>query len=98
MKMFTLLSIFLLMFWGNTMSSQTTNTTSATVEDVRVETKKLKKAMDTMRQGDPRIDLLLALKVNLSEPRRKKVDEAIQLMRIINLMPLLREQGFLWGD
>ncbi|PJJ62841.1 tetratricopeptide repeat protein [Chryseobacterium geocarposphaerae] len=50
MKMFTLLSIFLLMFWGNTMSSQTTNTTSATVEDVRVETKKLKKAMDTKNE------------------------------------------------
>ncbi|WP_228424412.1 tetratricopeptide repeat-containing sensor histidine kinase [Chryseobacterium geocarposphaerae] len=48
--MFTLLSIFLLMFWGNTMSSQTTNTTSATVEDVRVETKKLKKAMDTKNE------------------------------------------------
>ncbi|MPS65735.1 MAG: histidine kinase [Chryseobacterium sp.] len=50
MKMFTLLSIFLLMFWGNTMSSQTTNTTSATVEDVQVETKKLKKAMDTKNE------------------------------------------------
>ncbi len=50
MKMFTLLSIFLLMFWGNTMSSQTTNTTSAAVEDVQVETKKLKKAMDTKNE------------------------------------------------
>jgi tetratricopeptide (TPR) repeat protein len=50
MKMFTLLSIFLLMFWGNTMSSQTTNTTSAAVEDVQVEAKKLKKAMDTKNE------------------------------------------------
>jgi len=50
MKMFTLLSIFLLMLWGNTMSSQTTNTTSAAVEDVQVETKKLKKAMDTKNE------------------------------------------------
>jgi tetratricopeptide (TPR) repeat protein len=50
MKMFTLLSIFLLMFWGNTMSSQTTNTTSAAVEDVQGEAKKLKKAMDTKNE------------------------------------------------
>lgn len=59
---------------------------------------KMKKAMDLMHRGDPRIDLLLALKENLSEPRRKKVDEAIQLLRIINLLPLLKEQGFLGGD
>ena len=59
---------------------------------------KIKKAMDLMHKGDPRIDLLLALKENMSEPRRKKVDEAIHLMRLINLMPLLKEQGFLWGD
>ncbi|MDR3022583.1 histidine kinase [Chryseobacterium sp.] len=50
MKMLTLLSIFLLMLWGNTMSSQTTNATTAAVEDVQVETKKLKKAMDTKNE------------------------------------------------
>ncbi|MBB6329185.1 tetratricopeptide (TPR) repeat protein [Chryseobacterium sediminis] len=50
MKMLTLLTIFLLMLWGNTISSQTTNTSSAAVEDVQVETKKLKKAMDTKNE------------------------------------------------
>ena len=50
MKMLRLLTIFLLMFWGNTMFSQTANTTSAAVEDVQVETKKLKKAMDTKNE------------------------------------------------
>lgn len=58
----------------------------------------IKRAFDAMKGGDPRIDLLLALKPNLSEDRRKKVDEAIQIMRLINIMPLLREQGFLRGD
>ena len=58
----------------------------------------MKKAMDLMGGNDPRVDLLLALKPNLSDPRRKKVDEAIHLMRLIKLMPLLREQGLLWGD
>ena len=52
---------------------------------------RMKKAFDLMRQDDPRISLLLALKPNLSEPRRKRVDEAIHLMRLINLIPLLQE-------
>lgn len=38
------------MLWGNTISSQTTNTSSAAVEDVQVETKKLKKAIDTKNE------------------------------------------------
>ncbi|TZF95291.1 tetratricopeptide repeat protein [Chryseobacterium panacisoli] len=50
MKMLTLLTTFLLMFWGNTISSQTTTNSSAAVEDVQVETKKLKKAMDTKNE------------------------------------------------
>ena len=52
---------------------------------------RMKKAFDMMRQDDPRISLLLALKPNLSEPRRKRVDEAIHLMRLINLIPLLQD-------
>lgn len=57
----------------------------------------MQKAFSTMQKGDPRIDLLLALKENLSDPRRQKVDEAIQMMRLMNLMPLLREQGLFGG-
>lgn len=56
---------------------------------------KIKSAMDIMNKGDPRVDLLVALKPNLSEEKQSKVDEAIRILRIINLMPLLREQGFL---
>jgi len=59
---------------------------------------KMTQAFSAMKKGDPRIDLLLSLKTNLSEPRRKKVDEAIQILRLINMMPLLREQGFLFGE
>lgn len=59
---------------------------------------KIQQAMSLMQKGDPRIDLLLALKPNLNLPRQKKVDEAIHIMRLLNIMPLLREQGFLWGD
>jgi hypothetical protein len=54
---------------------------------------KLKSAFDLMNKDDPRVDLLLALKPNLSDLRQKKIDEAIQILRLLSLMPLLREQG-----
>lgn len=56
---------------------------------------KMKKAFDMMKKGDPRVDLLLALKPNLSEQRQHKVDEAIQILRMINMIPLLQEEGFM---
>lgn len=43
--------------------------------------------------NDNRAKLLLALKPHLSEPRREKVDTAIKLLKIIDLLPLLRESG-----
>lgn len=50
MKMLTLFTLFLLLLWGNTLFSQTTNNSSTAVEEVQVETKKLKKAMDTKNE------------------------------------------------
>jgi hypothetical protein len=52
---------------------------------------KIKKAFDLMKKDDPRVTFLLALKPNLSEERCKKVDEAIHLLKLINLLPLLQE-------
>ena len=43
--------------------------------------------------NDNRSQLLLALKPHLSAPRREKVDTAIKLLRLIDLLPLLRESG-----
>ncbi|NIF06894.1 tetratricopeptide repeat protein [Chryseobacterium sp. Tr-659] len=50
MKMLKLFTIFLLVFLGNTMYSQTTNT-SAAVEEVQVETRKLRKAIDSKNES-----------------------------------------------
>lgn len=50
MKMLTLFTIFLLVLSGNTILSQTTTNSSAAVEEVQVETKKLKKAMDSKNE------------------------------------------------
>ena len=42
---------------------------------------------------DNRAKLLLALKPHLSEPRREKVDTAIKLLKLIDLLPLLKGSG-----
>ncbi len=56
---------------------------------------KMQQAFSLMRQDDPRIAFLSALRPNLSEARRGRVDEAIRLLRMVRLLPLLREQHFL---
>lgn len=50
MKMLKLFTLFLLVLLGNTIYSQTTTNSSAAVEEVQVESKKLKKAMDTKNE------------------------------------------------
>ncbi len=44
---------------------------------------------------DDRTDFLMSLKPFLSEQRRPKADEAARLIRLINMIPLLRERGVL---
>lgn len=48
-----------------------------------------------MAENDSRSVLLNALKPHLSEPRREKVDTAIKILKIIDLLPLIKETGFL---
>lgn len=43
--------------------------------------------------NDNRSRLLLALKPHLSSPKQEKVDTAIKLLKLIDLLPLLRESG-----
>lgn len=47
------------------------------------------------RQEDSRVQLLLALKPHLSKERAKRVDQAISLLRVASLLPVLREEGLL---
>ena len=44
---------------------------------------------------DPRTNLLTALKPHLSEPKRDKVDTAIKILKIIEILPFLKESGIL---
>lgn len=43
--------------------------------------------------NDPKAQLLYALKPHLSPPRREKVDTAVKLLKIIELLPLISETG-----
>lgn len=43
--------------------------------------------------NDPRTQLLTALKPHLSEPRREKVDTAIKILKVLELLPLIKDSG-----
>lgn len=45
-------------------------------------------------QDDARTRLLLSLKPLLAPERRDRVDKAVKLLKIAELLPLLRESGF----
>lgn len=45
--------------------------------------------------NDTRTQLLSALKPHLSEPKREKVDTAIKILRLLELLPLIKETGVL---
>ena len=53
---------------------------------------KLGRVMGAMRQGqDERSALIAALTPYLSAPRRKKAQEAMQFLRLLDVLPLLRD-------
>ena len=54
---------------------------------------KLQQAMANISTNRSNIDLLMALKPRLSEPRAKKVDDAIRVMQVVQFLPLLKETG-----
>ncbi len=47
------------------------------------------------KNDDPRTNLLVALKPHLSEQKREKVDTAIKILRLLELLPILKESGVL---
>lgn len=47
------------------------------------------------RSDDSRTKLLLALKPNLSSKRQEKVDNAIKLLKLIEILPALKQSGLL---
>lgn len=54
---------------------------------------KVSRIISMMNRKDPRCDLITALKPLLSADRQKRADEAVQILKLINLIPLLKERG-----
>lgn len=47
--------------------------------------------------GDPNVELLRALRPFLSKKRKKRVNEAVKLMKMKDMLPLLQQSGILSG-
>lgn len=45
------------------------------------------------QQVDERSKLLLALKPHLGAERQEKVDQAVKILKLVNLLPLLKDSG-----
>ena len=51
--------------------------------------------LQAFNSNDERLDFINALKPLLSEERRKKADEATKLVKLMSVLPLLRERGIM---
>lgn len=58
----------------------------------------IQQAFAVATQDDEKTTLLRALKPLLSEPRQVKVDKALRIMKLIHLVPLIKESGLFGGD
>ena len=54
---------------------------------------KIGEIMSKMSEQDRNTGLLLALKPNLREENRAKIDTAVKLFRLISLLPYLKDSG-----
>ena len=59
---------------------------------------KLKSAFSQSDNSDKNIELLTALKPHLNEKNQAKIDQSIKLMKMLALVPLLKELGIFGGD
>ena len=51
--------------------------------------------LSTVKKEDDATRFLAALRPLLSEPRQKKLDEAGRILRLLRILPLLRDSGLL---
>ena len=53
----------------------------------------IQKAMQLFASGNKNVELLRSLRPLLSEKRQKKVDDAVRIMQLIQMLPMLKESG-----
>ena len=57
----------------------------------------IQKMVRSMNTNDKNTQLLLALKPHFSEARQKRVDNAVKMLRLMSLLPMLKQSGILSG-
>lgn len=55
------------------------------------------KILSNMSQEDENTKLLMALKPHFSEKRQEKIDQAVKMLRLLSVLPLLKDSGLLGG-
>lgn len=53
----------------------------------------IQQAMQLFANGNKNVELLRSLRPLLSEKRQKKVDDAVRIMQLIQMLPMLKEAG-----
>lgn len=51
--------------------------------------------LHAVNSKDERVEFINALRPLLSDDRRKKADEAVKIVRLLSLLPLLKERGLM---
>ena len=75
-------------------SSQGTSSSQAGAPSLDLNTIMLmQRAISALNQDDQNTELLRALKPHFSEERAKKVDDAIRILQLIRLLPLVKDLG-----
>ena len=58
----------------------------------------LQNMISGINKNDGNTALLQALKPHLSENRRKKVDDAVKIMQLVKIFPVLKQSGLFGGE
>ena len=67
------------------------------MSDIPAGLAKLGNLLQSAKQDTPGAALLRALRPLLRENRQKRVDEALRIMRLLSLWPVLQQSGLLQG-
>lgn len=59
---------------------------------------KLMPILSSIKKEDKYTKFIEALKPLLSEKKQKKLDSSSNILKIIRILPLLKNQGILWGE
>lgn len=81
---------------GGTNTGEQEKDTSTDIDLTKI--MQLKGMIEKSGKSDRNVALLLALKPLLKEEKQAKVDSVIKILRLMAILPLLRESGLLGGD